>query len=313
MKKKIFDRRGAGVEMAIMMMVVSFSMSILLTSIALIQGTKKVRAEERLQQSIALEQLGQEFLSAVLKGDTDGWISKGGHNKYTTDSHDWVEDETKKSTDATCTTDGARYLICGDCGETKEEKIPALGHSCEKEEPGEDLSEVPGEGTSEDVIVKGTCQECGTEISEDDPVAHHWIESEKKEAACVGVGEIIFVCETCGDTYTEEIPASHTWGDDNKCTLCDETKPFEGKWDDAYDLIVYKNGDGFDVYVTITSKMDDVCKPEEANPEEGANDGDAENAEPAGKQVLVIRVEKVTDAEGNFTYKITEWTKNDRS
>ena len=386
MKKKIFDRRGAGIELAILMMVVSFSMSILLTSVALIQSTKKVRAEERLQQSIALEQLGQDFLSAVLKGDVESWITNGSYNKHYSDAHNWVE----VIEQATCENNGKKYFKCDGCGETRGEKtIPALGHSCSEivvtEEQSAESGEVvvkttcekcdtelledatiihnwgewqvktdatcTGEGEqsrvclncgisdepqiipalghscsqiiiteeqsaeSGEVVVKTTCKKCGIELAEDAVIVHDW-EQTRKEATCTEKGVITFTCKTEGCTATkpdEEIDiVDHTWDDNGKCTVCNEIKPFEGKWDDAYELIVYKNGDSFDVYVTITKNKDEVCKPEDANLEAVAKEGDAETVEPAGKQVLVICVERDTEA-GKITYKITEWTKNDRS
>ncbi len=354
MKKKIFDRRGAGIELAILMMVVSFSMSILLTSVALIQSTNKVRAEERLQQSIALEQLGQDFLSAVLKGDVDGWTqnlnNKNNHTGHTEQAtaHQWgewsedtatcteagtqtractvcgIQDKVKTTAvlghsynsvitkEASCIEEGIKTFTCTTCGDSYTESIPM--HNLAVDEEQSSLPTCTDGGTAYYV-----CSDCGETKEETIPALGHSYDGGviTTPPTCDDAGEKTFTCETCGDeSYTEEIPASHTWGEDNKCTLCGETKPFEGKWDDAYELIVYKNGDSFDVYVTITASNDEACEPEDANLEVVAYDGDAEAAEPAGNQVLVIRVEKVEDtenAENEFTYKITEWTKNDRS
>ena len=43
MKKKLLDRRGAGIELAILMLVICFSLSILLTSTAAMHYGKKLR------------------------------------------------------------------------------------------------------------------------------------------------------------------------------------------------------------------------------------------------------------------------------
>lgn len=392
MKKKIFDRRGAGIELAILMMVVSFSMSILLTSVALIQSTKKVRAEERLQQSIALEQLGQDFLSAVLSGTVEDWLRElNKDNNYTCKSesaaaHNWGDWTVE--TPATCTKDGLKSRVCNDCNEPDKHKetIPALGgHSCsqivvEKDDNDEVIKKSCGECQEElledapivhnwgewqveiletcttaglktrscldcekpdepqiipalghncskietitetdsetnEKIVKRICKECQTEIGETEAteIVHNLIRTEQKKATCTEKGSVTITC-SCGATQLpdEEVPfAEHNWNNEGKCADCGEKKPAE--YYDAYELIVYKNGDSFDVYVTITASNSEVCDPENANLEPAANGGDAETAEPAGKQVLTICVVKVTDADGSFTYKITEWTKNDRS
>jgi len=73
MKKKLLDRRGVAIELAILMIVICFALSVLVMSTSLLQHEKKLRMENRLKQSIALEQLGQDFLSAVSKGNIESW------------------------------------------------------------------------------------------------------------------------------------------------------------------------------------------------------------------------------------------------
>lgn len=56
--------------------------------------------------------------------------SKTSSSKHT---HQWVADPTKQNVPAGCETEGINYFVC-DCGQTKEEKVPALGHVFEAAE-----------------------------------------------------------------------------------------------------------------------------------------------------------------------------------
>ena len=51
MKKKLFDRRGAAIELAMLMIVVCFSLSILILSTSMLLHNKRIRSERRMEQS----------------------------------------------------------------------------------------------------------------------------------------------------------------------------------------------------------------------------------------------------------------------
>lgn len=70
------NRKGAGIEMAIMLLVVTFALSTLVLSTSLLQRTRENKAVYNMEQGICLEQIGQRFCDAVAQGDT---------------THTWVE------------------------------------------------------------------------------------------------------------------------------------------------------------------------------------------------------------------------------
>ena len=382
MKKKLFDRRGAGIELAILMMVVSFSMSILLTSVALIQSTKKVRAEERLQQSIALEQLGQDFLNAVLKGEITEFWKPGKYEGFFVNNmkHEcqWVLDETAENTDATCTEVRSKTYKCTVCGETKTEVTPA-GHSwdggkitkeatckeegamtykctvegcfeekqevidkndehvwqeIERKEPvlcSENTTPLDGEvnykctlcnntkteilyahfwGNGE-ITTPATCKTTGTMryqcavencsgTREDEILAlgHSWDDGkETKKATCTSEGEITYKCTVvgCGKEKIEYIAVdvnNHNWGENNEHLKCQDCG--KDRLTGTYTLTAYEvENNILNIRVTTPTTVDS---------------GEEETTE--GKVVLEIVL--IYD-ELSETYKITEWTKNDRS
>lgn len=67
------DRKGAAMEMAIMMIVVVLSLSILILTTSLMQHSKQLRAVERMQQTVELEQIGENFCKDP--ADTS-WVSQ---------------------------------------------------------------------------------------------------------------------------------------------------------------------------------------------------------------------------------------------
>lgn len=73
MKKFLKDRRGAALEMAIMLSVVTFALSTLVLTTSLLQHSRKVRAEKNMTQGIALEQIGEDFCAAVARNAGDTW------------------------------------------------------------------------------------------------------------------------------------------------------------------------------------------------------------------------------------------------
>lgn len=123
MKKKLIDRRGAGIELAMLMIVVCFSLSILLLSTTMLLHNRKIRAEHRMEQSVALEQIGQDFLSGVVAGEVgEDWLpaEDNGLADETAHCHSWQETIV---TEATCTAASSKRLICDVCGSTLTETI----------------------------------------------------------------------------------------------------------------------------------------------------------------------------------------------
>jgi len=63
--RSLKSRKGAAIEMAIMVMVVSVSLSIVILTVSLLQHDKQLRAEEEMARGITLEQIGEDFCTAV--------------------------------------------------------------------------------------------------------------------------------------------------------------------------------------------------------------------------------------------------------
>ena len=76
MKKMLTDRRGVAIEMAVLMTVICFAVSSIVLSTALLQYEKKVRAEERLEESVVLEQITEKFLSSVPVETIQKWVNE---------------------------------------------------------------------------------------------------------------------------------------------------------------------------------------------------------------------------------------------
>ena len=83
MKKMLTDRRGVAIEMAVLMTVICFAVSSIVLSTALLQHEKKVRAEERLEESIIFEQIVEEWLKDTTK-DVETYKSEGYFGVVTT-------------------------------------------------------------------------------------------------------------------------------------------------------------------------------------------------------------------------------------
>ncbi|MBE6925375.1 MAG: hypothetical protein E7461_00895 [Ruminococcaceae bacterium] len=234
MKKKLLDRRGAAIELAIMMMVFSIFITTIVLTTALLQNSHKAKAELGIKQDIFLEQLGEDFVDAVLSGGMNtGWKPEGYKDITfvdTTERHNFGDKETIK---ATCTEDGRIIQTCLSCGYQKLiETLPALGHNT----TGIDCHEA-----------NGACKDCGALV----PVEHSWVsdtaascteeiiadckctvcgEEERrvlsalghsfgdevitKEPNCTEKGEKTFTCTICGHNEEQEIEAmGHAWDD----------------------------------------------------------------------------------------------------
>lgn len=67
-------RKGAAIEMAIMVMVVTVSLSIIILTVSLLQHSKQRLAEEEMARGITLEQIGEDFCATA--GQTEHlWVA----------------------------------------------------------------------------------------------------------------------------------------------------------------------------------------------------------------------------------------------
>lgn len=126
--------------------------------------------------------------------------------------HSWGEGEI--TTVATCTTAGERTFTC-ECGETKTEVIPALGHDYSTEWTIDTPANCTTDGSK-----SHHCSRCESKIDVTPiPAAHTWDEGEiTTPATCTEPGEKLLTCTACSATITETIPAGHTFSTDWKFT-----------------------------------------------------------------------------------------------
>ena len=125
------------------------------------------------------------------------------------ENHKWNDGVVTKN--ATCTEQGEITYTCNDCGHTKVEKTPALGH---------DLKEVilKQPTCSESGLKAMVCQRPGCDHKENEvsiPATgeHHWDEGVvTKQPTCITKGEKTYTCEHCGEKRYEEIGLiDHLW------------------------------------------------------------------------------------------------------
>ena len=69
MNKKRDGRRGMAMELAMLVMVVTFALSLLLTTFALMQANRKNIDLRDTKEKIALEQIGENYLAALKSGN----------------------------------------------------------------------------------------------------------------------------------------------------------------------------------------------------------------------------------------------------
>jgi hypothetical protein len=69
MNKKRDGRRGMAMELAMLVMVVTFALSLLLTTFALMQANQKKIDLRDTKEKIALEQIGEDYLAACKSGN----------------------------------------------------------------------------------------------------------------------------------------------------------------------------------------------------------------------------------------------------
>jgi hypothetical protein len=164
------------------------------------------------------------------------------------------------TTPATCAKAGVKVVKCANCGEYKEEAIPATGkHTLEKVEGKAATCKEAG---LKEVYKCSVCEklfsdaEGKTEISAQEVIpanedAHVWEEEILKAATCKEVGVALKTCKVCNKVEKVEIEKlPHTW-DEGKitkeatkeadgektftCTVCGETKTEAVKWEPAKD------------------------------------------------------------------------------
>ena len=73
MRERIKSRKGAALEMAILLTVVTFALSTLILTVSLLQHGKRVQAKAELEESILLEQIGEAFCQSATAGWEDSW------------------------------------------------------------------------------------------------------------------------------------------------------------------------------------------------------------------------------------------------
>jgi len=189
------------------------------------------------ESSITVSEAGDYTVVATDKAGNESTVT------FTVNAnHTWNAGVVTK--DPTCTEEGVKTFTCEVCGDTKTEKVEALGH-----EYGEWISEIPAS-----CIATGTkghyhCAVCGVNFDADknvladltlgiDADAHTKLnKTDANPATCTDEGNIEYwTCEGCGKIYTEEaatneieladtvIPATdHNW--DEGAYLTEEDKP----------------------------------------------------------------------------------------
>jgi len=71
LRKKLADRKGAAMELAILVIVVSLSMAILILTTSMLQHSQQLHAPERMQQTVELEQISDDFCANTEKSDAE--------------------------------------------------------------------------------------------------------------------------------------------------------------------------------------------------------------------------------------------------
>ena len=162
---------------------------------------------------------GQTGKSKILPVDTKG--EKTRHCQRTgctatetekippSENHNWNDGTVTKN--ATCTEQGEVTYTCNDCGHTKVEKTPALGHNLQEvilKQPT--CSEA---GLKAMVCQRPGCDHRENEVSIPATGEHHWDNGVvTKEPTCITKGQKTYTCEHCGEKRYEEIGLiQHIW------------------------------------------------------------------------------------------------------
>ena len=149
------------------------------------------------------------------------------------------------TTPATCTADGIKTFTCADCGKTKTETIPALGHKystewttdtpatctsvgekshhCERCTERADITEIPmtehnydrgkvttANSCTENGVMLYTCIDCGHTKEEVLPATGHKYTNTVVAPTCNAKGYSEHVCQNCGESYRDTFTAQLT-------------------------------------------------------------------------------------------------------
>lgn len=113
------SRRGVAIELAIMVIVITLALSILLTSISIIQTSNKNTRKKELAFQIELDQIGDEFFAEVKKGNTNF------SNIFTESKYD-----------CSVSDDGLILMVKEKTGDTEDQGKTLLTVELEKDENG---------------------------------------------------------------------------------------------------------------------------------------------------------------------------------
>ena len=69
------SRKGAAIEMAIMVLVFTTAMSIVILTTSLLQHSRQIQIKEEMNRYVVLEQIGADFCDAAGQG-SHAWVSK---------------------------------------------------------------------------------------------------------------------------------------------------------------------------------------------------------------------------------------------
>lgn len=75
LQKIIENKKGMAIEMAILLLVVTFSLSIIITSTSMLLYRKKNNAKEQLLLNTQIEQIASEFCLATANASGNEWVS----------------------------------------------------------------------------------------------------------------------------------------------------------------------------------------------------------------------------------------------
>ena len=171
--------------------------------------------------------------------------------------HTWKETVVKEPN---CTTEGLKNYICENCGETKQETLPDLGHDYSKDWTidKEATCEEPGEKSHH-------CTKCNnrTDITVIDPLGHAWKETIQKPT-CTEDGSKVYTCENCEATKQETLPAlghdySEEWTIDKEATYYEDGSKSHhcSRCDDITDVTIIPRLSFVDVN-EVTDHYDDI-------------------------------------------------------
>lgn len=73
--KRLASRKGAAIEMAILVMVITTSMSIMILTTAMLQHSRQLQVKEEMGHSVVLEQIGDDFCAAVGQPEQT-WVAR---------------------------------------------------------------------------------------------------------------------------------------------------------------------------------------------------------------------------------------------